>query len=106
MSTQGGAALALGCVIQPLRGCKAMPRHKPLPEPVAPTPPPQRWRRWVFQFLLVLTVAALLLGGLYWAVQELREQLHGRHEVAYSDIQCKPPAGMTRQEFLEEVQYF
>ena len=60
------------------------------------------------QILSMLFLAAALVGGviclghLCWADLRHRDEFHLR----FSEIQCQPPPGMTRREFIEEVQYF
>ncbi len=55
--------------------------------------------------LVVLVVA--FLGGVIWAGRWSLDQLRGkdRYEVPIADIECTPPANLTRQEFLDEVLY-
>jgi hypothetical protein len=55
----------------------------------------------------VLVVVAALLGGVIVAGRWGLEQLHDspRYNIAVADLECQPPVGMTRQEFLDEVRY-
>jgi hypothetical protein len=64
-------------------------------------------RRWLWQALAVILLAAALLAGLIalgrWGLAELRGR--ERYAVRFANIACTPPPGMTRSEFLDEVQY-
>ncbi len=66
------------------------------------------FRAWLIKSALLLAVVALFLGGVILAGHWGREYLHGRErfEIAFTDIDCVAPAGMDRQRFLEEVQYY
>jgi hypothetical protein len=63
--------------------------------------------RWLLKPLSVALVVALFLGGLMAlgkiAWQQVREQ--ERYTVALADIDCTPPPGQGRADFLDEVQY-
>jgi hypothetical protein len=63
--------------------------------------------KWLGQFLLPLLLGAALLGGLVWAGRLARDRLRerGEHTVAFTDLECDPPPGLTRRELLEEAQY-
>jgi cell division septal protein FtsQ len=65
------------------------------------------WRRWLLKMLLLLVVVAAFLGGIIflgqWALEHIRHQ--DRYNVPFSEIQCTPPPGMTRAQFLDEVVY-
>jgi hypothetical protein len=50
---------------------------------------------------LLLLAAAVLAGGL--ALQALRGQ--PRYQIRFSDIDCTPPPGVSREQFLDDVQY-
>jgi hypothetical protein len=55
---------------------------------------------------LLLLVAAFLAGIILlgkWGLEQIRGR--DRYAVAFADIDCTPPAGMTRGEFLDEVLY-
>ncbi len=79
-----------------------MPRKK-APEP-KPAPPRQRW---LLQGLLFVLVVASFLTGLIllgkWGLEQLRGR--ERYAIAFAEIDCTPPPGLTRDEFLDEVQY-
>jgi hypothetical protein len=57
--------------------------------------------------LIAAVVVALALGGLRWLDARIRDDLghSGEYRIAFHDIQCEPPAGMSREDFLAEVQY-
>jgi hypothetical protein len=48
-----------------------------------------------------LLAGLVVLGGL--ARDSLREE--GGHIIAFADVECEPPEGMSRKKFLEEAQY-
>jgi hypothetical protein len=64
-------------------------------------------RRWLLQGLIPLTCAGLALVGLAALGRLAVERLRGedRYTVAFADLDCVPPDGLTREEFLDEVQY-
>jgi hypothetical protein len=49
----------------------------------------------------LLLAGLILLGQMAW--QHIRH--HDRYTVAFTDIECTPPPGRDRMDFLEEVQY-
>lgn len=57
-------------------------------------------------FLLILTVG-LFLAGLVWLGQQALEQVRDqeRYTLHFEDVECQPPAGMKRSDFLDEVRY-
>jgi hypothetical protein len=63
--------------------------------------------RWIFKSLLVLLVLVMALAGVVTLGRGALDQLrpHPRYQVAFRDIECTPPPGMSRQDFLDEVQY-
>ena len=79
------------------------------PQEVFPidAPPGRAARKWLVQFLLPLLLGAGLLGGLLLAGHLARERLRQRGEgaLAFTDVECDPPPGLSRREFLEEAQY-
>lgn len=83
---------------------KAAPDRRPRAAPVAP-PRPSRLRAALA--LLPIVAGLLLLSGviaLGWlALQALRGQ--DRYQIAFDDIECAPPPNMTREKFLEDVQF-
>ncbi len=71
---------------------------------------PSRWGspwKWLLQLVLPLAAAASLLAGLLLLAERARQDLRerGTHTLAFGDLECAPPPGLTRTEFLEEVQY-
>jgi hypothetical protein len=58
--------------------------------------------------LVALAGAALAVGGVLALGGYLRDTVpaRGRHHIAVTDIDCDPPAGKTRTEFLGEVHYY
>ncbi len=87
-----------------------MPRRRP---PI-PTPPPEPPRPPVgLPVRLLVKGGALLLGlalfiaGLvalgHFALEQIRD--HDRYTIPFASIECAPPPGLSRAEFLEEVQY-
>ena len=76
-----------------------MPGKRPDPKP---TP-----RRWLFKIALPGGLVVLFLGGLIVAGRLGLEHLRGRdrYRIEFQKIDCNPPAGMDRVEFLEEVRF-
>jgi hypothetical protein len=64
-------------------------------------------RRWLIQLGALAIAVALLLAGLVTVGNVTRARLQDldRYSLAFSEIQCDPPAGQTRADFLSEVQY-
>jgi hypothetical protein len=62
-------------------------------------------RRWIVPVFLPLLGAALVLAGLIFGGQALRSLLkrHDRYTTAFADIDCPPPPGLGRPQFLAEV---
>jgi hypothetical protein len=58
--------------------------------------------KWVTQILAPLACGVLLLFGFIWLNTLVRSQ---KRCVAFDDIECEPPPGLSREEFLAEVQY-
>ena len=76
--------------------------------PAKPRPVKFSWQNsWLLKCALLLLLIAGFLGGLIWAGRWGYEQIQAnpRYEVPFADIDCAPPAGMTRQDFLDEVRY-
>lgn len=63
--------------------------------------------RWLPQALVLVLMVGAFLAGLIFLGQWGLEQLRGRERylVPFADIECSPPPGMDRREFLDEVQY-
>jgi len=64
-------------------------------------------RRWIFKSVVLILVLAVFLGGLIIVGQAALEHIRqrDRYAVAFADIDCEPPPGLTRAAFLDEVQY-
>jgi len=63
--------------------------------------------KWLLPVLLPLIGVLLLLAGLFHLGWLARTQLQGdpRYQTAFADIQCQPPPGLARADFLNEVQF-
>jgi hypothetical protein len=90
-----------------------MPRRKLTTETATAHPGRSalRWhllRHWFWPFVAVVGVAGLLFAGLLVVDSYARARIveDERYQVAFGDIQCNPPPGMSRAEFLDEVQYY
>jgi hypothetical protein len=59
----------------------------------------------LLRIVLTAGCAAAIVAGLFVVGDSLREGLRERHVLAVHDIDCDPPAGRTRREFLDEVHY-
>jgi hypothetical protein len=63
--------------------------------------------RWMFQALaLALLLTSILLGLIAlgkWSKEQVRDR--ERYQAAFADIDCNPPPGLARGEFLGQVQY-
>jgi hypothetical protein len=59
------------------------------------------------QVVAPFVVVALALGSVFALGHLSRNHLreHDRYRIAFRDIDCSAPDGMTREEFLDEVQY-
>jgi hypothetical protein len=79
------------------------PDTEPAPQPAATS----SLRPWLVQLVFPLLGGALLLGLVLVAGRYAREQLRARgHTTAnFADIDCVPPPGLSREEFLGQVQY-
>src|SRR5262245_16807358 len=58
--------------------------------------------RWAAQLVLPLAGAGALLAGVVALGRHLGER---GGVVLFRDLECDPPDGMTRQQFLEEAEY-
>lgn len=69
--------------------------------------PAWRLREWLGPGLVVVLSLGLLLAGVLLLGTWTRRQIAAwdRYAYAFSDIDCLPPPGLTRTEFLAEVQY-
>jgi hypothetical protein len=68
---------------------------------------PIRWLRHGTRLVLLLLLVAAVIGAVilagHWGLEQLRGR--DRYYVPFADIECAPPAGMSRQDFLNEVRY-
>jgi hypothetical protein len=67
----------------------------------------QPMRKWLIQLGALTVAVALLLAGLVTVGNVTRARLQDldRYSLAFSEIQCDPPPGQARADFLSEVQY-
>src|SRR5262245_9515351 len=69
--------------------------------------PPAAMPQWILKTLALVLGLGLFLVGLVWlgkwALAQIREQ--DRYTFAFKDIDCTPPPGLKRGEFLDEVRY-
>ena len=79
-----------------------MPRKK---EPPAKAAAPTPWRGRLLKMTLLLLAVAVFLGGVIFLGQRALEQIRHqeRYDIAFAEIQCTPPPGMTRAQFLDEI---
>jgi hypothetical protein len=77
-----------------------------MPSPLQPIRRPA-WQKWLVQLLLPLAAGAGLLAGLILLGDWARDRLHqdGRRTIAFTDVECEGPPGLSREQFLEETQY-
>lgn len=66
-----------------------------------------RLRGWLIQFVLPVAAAAALLALVIGLGSRARKALSARGEgrIAFATVDCDPPPGLSRQVFLDEVQY-
>jgi hypothetical protein len=64
-------------------------------------------RKWLVQLVLPLAAGLGLIAAVVLIGGTVRERLRhdGGRVIVFSDIECDPPEGLTRLEFLEQVQY-
>ena len=64
--------------------------------------------RWMLKSLALLLVVGLVLAGLIVVGNLARDHLRprDRYTFAFADIDCVPPPGQSRTEFLDAVQYY
>jgi hypothetical protein len=69
--------------------------------------PVGRLAGWLLVWALPVLGVAAVLAGIFFLGKEARDHLRGsdRYTVAFADMDCQPPAGMRREDFLAEVQY-
>jgi hypothetical protein len=82
-------------------------RKEPPAEPPAPAPAGGSARRWLVEVLLPLALGAALLGGVVVLGRYLTSRMEdaGEATIAFADIECDAPPGMTRADFLDQAQY-
>jgi hypothetical protein len=62
--------------------------------------------RWLIQFVLPLLAGAGLIAAVVWLGRLTRDDLRrGEADLTFADVECVPPPGMSREDFLEEAQY-
>lgn len=87
-----------------------VPPPPPPPPPKPPAAPLTRravvWR-WLWQFVFPLLLGAALLGAVLWGGAKARDLLREQDPrlLAFADLECDPPPGLTRRQFLDEAQY-
>lgn len=71
-----------------------------------PPPPPAKAgpARRLAQFALPVLAGAAALAAVVWLGRLTRDDLSAER-LTFADVQCQPPPGMTREEFLVEAQY-
>src|SRR5438270_7710868 len=64
-------------------------------------------RKWALELLAPCLAMAFLLGGVLALGQWTRQQMQSRqaYRLAFNEIDCTPPPGVRRVDFLAEVQY-
>jgi hypothetical protein len=69
---------------------------------------PKGVEQWIVQVVTPILCATALLLGVVTLGRAARAALHDRagYTVAFHDIDCEPPQGMSRREFLGEVRQF
>src|SRR3954447_19141866 len=89
-----------------------MPRARKVPAggtaaPPPPAPAPAPAGRWLAQFLLPLAAGGALLAAVLVLGEHALHRLtvQGRYQVRFADVDCPAPPGLSRQEFLGQVQY-
>jgi hypothetical protein len=67
-----------------------------------------RHRGATFRILATLCGAALVIGAVLAAGRWLKDDVRGNERYRFSvrDIECDPPAGSSREQFLNEVHYY
>jgi hypothetical protein len=65
------------------------------------------FRRWPVRATLSLLLVGAFLGGIIYAAHCSLEYLQGldRYRLEFTEIDCEPPVGMDRREFLDEVRF-
>src|SRR4051794_27765082 len=79
----------------------------PQPEPAGPPAPAASAGRWLTQLILPLVAGGTLVAGVLVLGRHARRDLaaRGHYQVAFADIDCPAPPGLSRGEFLGQVQY-
>lgn len=65
------------------------------------------FRRWPVRAVVSLILVGLFLGGIIYAARLSIDYIQGldRYLVEFTEIECEPPIGMDRREFLDEVRF-
>ena len=71
------------------------------------TPEPNRWPMVLMRVTLAVAALSVVIGGLTAVGNLARDTLGpaGRYRVDFMAVECPAPPGMTREDFLGEVQY-
>ena len=67
-----------------------------------------RYRGTLMRVLGALIASAVVIGGIIAAGRWLKDDVRGndRYRFSVRDIDCDPPAGLNREQFLTEVHYY
>jgi hypothetical protein len=82
-----------------------------MPQTPETLPDPQRrkssLRKWLVQLVLPLAAGVALIAAVVLLGGTVRERLRqeGGKLIDFTEIECDPPEGLTRLEFLQQVQY-
>jgi hypothetical protein len=63
---------------------------------------------WIRRLLLLVLAVGLVLGGVIALGKLARDDLRPRerYTISFAEIECRPPPGLNRLEFLEQVPYY
>lgn len=67
-----------------------------------------RFRGTTLRVLATVMLAAAVLAGIFAAGRWLKDDVRGddRYHFQVQNIECDPPAGLSREQFLSEVHYY